>query len=396
MFPPRRSGISSTSGFSAFTLPYILVATCHRRLNSEHPLIRKFLPPPLLELYAWTMAAPPGTTEILVPVPFATSTLPNLVSELYWGNYVTLPDGSVITITVEVQTASSNLPWPSPMSTGVYTTFLQPVAASTTAVAATSAASTTGVDVTSATTSQSSLPSSVDNTATASTIVSSAPAASSSRASTSSSASSKPTHVSTGSGGLSSGATAGIAIACAVVGIALGAIAAFLLTGRRRQRHNQPEYVPMEYGVGIEKGIPPTSPAKYDGFSLEQYLLDAKPDTDIAAEMKNLTALIQQHVENNYHLRPVQQTSGALAQVLAHLGIPESGLYTPSHLASLALEPRNRYQALQHIITRVTFDSLSISGNSALSLLPGFVPVFANAIPPVEQHRGSSEGTEDK
>ncbi|KAK9777746.1 hypothetical protein AB5N19_04458 [Seiridium cardinale] len=194
-----------------------------------------------------------------------------------------------------------------------------------------------------------------------------------------------------GNSGVSPGATAGIAIGCVVLGLAIGALAAYLFLRRRQKTRPQPEYVPMEYGMGREKGLSAAPPVESSGLALDQYLLDSKPDAEIAGEMRNLAALIQQHVENNYHLRPVQQSASTLAQVLMNLGIPQTGALNCSNLASLALDPRTRSLALRHVIAKVTFESATLFGNSPLSLLPAFVPAFSRAVPPVEQHRGSTE-----
>jgi hypothetical protein len=152
----------------------------------------------------------------------------------------------------------------------------------------------------------------------------------------------------------------------------------------------------MGYVDNGGKVLSATSTAASSGsFSLDQYLLDSKPDAEIAGEMRNLSALIQQHVENKYHLRVIQQSEAALAQTLMNLGIPQTGALNCTHLASLTVEPRTRHLALQHVIAKVTFESTTIFGKSAISLLPAFVPAFERSLPPVEQHRGSSEGKDN-
>ncbi|ORY68542.1 uncharacterized protein BCR38DRAFT_472079 [Pseudomassariella vexata] len=187
--------------------------------------------------------------------------------------------------------------------------------------------------------------------------------------------------------GVRSGAAAGIGIGCAVAGLVIGALVAFFLR-RRQRKQRQPENLPMEYD-GKEKDFP-NVPVAGD-VRLDQFLLDSKPDRDLTTELRSLSDLIQQHVESNYHLEPVQRSPNALAPALANLGISRTGGLTTSHLAALALDPRTRYPALQHVIARATFESTALQSDSSISLLPEFTGSFAHAVPPVEPHRGSSE-----
>lgn len=147
----------------------------------------------------------------------------------------------------------------------------------------------------------------------------------------------------------------------------------------------------MEYAAAQRKGSPPSIPAADDAFALDHFLLDSRPDAEISSEMRNLTILIQQHVEDNYHLRPVAQSTGVLARELQNLGLSEEGTFAASRLASLSVDPRTRYAALRHILSRVIFDSTTLGG-SAISLLPAAVPAFMKEMPPVEQHTGNAEG----
>lgn len=189
--------------------------------------------------------------------------------------------------------------------------------------------------------------------------------------------------------GLGSGAIAGIAIGCVIAGLIIGAVAALCLLRRRQDKHTVPEYLPMKYSSG-EKVLP-LAPVS-DKLQLDQFLLDSKPDADIAAELQSLGQLIQQHVENNYHLQPVQRSPNVLAQTLVQLGLYEQDSSAAISLASLAVDPRTRWAALQHVISRVTFASSSLDGHSPISLLPPFSGAFVQTLPPIESHRGSSEG----
>ncbi|KAK7756240.1 hypothetical protein SLS62_001834 [Diatrype stigma] len=145
----------------------------------------------------------------------------------------------------------------------------------------------------------------------------------------------------------------------------------------------------MQYSPG-EKALP-VGPVP-DRLQLDQFLLESKPDADIAAELRSLGQLIQQHVENQYHIQPVQTSPSALAPALVDLGLmDERDPSAAVSLASLAIDTRTRWAALQHIISRVTFASISLDGHSPVSLLPPFAGAFVRSLPPIESHRGSSE-----
>ncbi len=189
--------------------------------------------------------------------------------------------------------------------------------------------------------------------------------------------------------GLCAGATAGIAVGCAIVGLVIGVILAFFLFRRKSRRRPQSDYMAMQYHP---QGKDPPVAATPDKLQLDQFLLDPKPDNDITSELRSLGQLIQQHVENNYHLQPVQGNLNALAQALADLGLVQQYPSAAVSLASLALDPGTRWATLQHVISRVTFSSLALDGPPPISLLPSFAGEFIRSLPPVENYRGRSEG----
>ncbi|CAJ2506692.1 Uu.00g078780.m01.CDS01 [Anthostomella pinea] len=195
---------------------------------------------------------------------------------------------------------------------------------------------------------------------------------------------------STSSPGLSNGAIAGIAVASAVAGGLLGLAIAFLLFRRRKGTGRPVQYTSVEY-AGPEKGSPSVSGA--DPLRLNEFLLDAKPDGEIGAELRSLAHLIQQHVENNYHLQPVSN-SDMLIHSLTKLGLDQYPSMTANRLAALAMDPSTRYLAIQHVIATVTFASISMDGISPVSLLPPTVAVFYSMIPPTENYRGSRQAVE--
>ncbi|KAI0016116.1 hypothetical protein F4780DRAFT_773103 [Xylariomycetidae sp. FL0641] len=198
-----------------------------------------------------------------------------------------------------------------------------------------------------------------------------------------------PTPIPHDQSGLGNGAIAGIAIATAVLGAIIGA-AIVLLLKRRKRHHAQPEYLSMEFG-GKEKGN--SSGMASDRLRLNDFLLDAKPDSQIGSELRSLGHLIQQHVETNYHLQPIQ-TPNALVQSLSRLGLDRDASISAKQLAVLAEDPRTRHHAIQHVLSKAIFSSTSLSGSSPVSLLPPPIAAFHSMIPPTENHRGSRQAAE--
>jgi hypothetical protein len=182
------------------------------------------------------------------------------------------------------------------------------------------------------------------------------------------------------SSGISTGAIAGAAVGCLIAGLLLGFAAAFFLLRRRKQAEQN--------GAGTSDDgkayYTAPSPAAETKVQLDKFLLDSSPDKEIASELRSLGTLIQQHVENNYHLQPVQEDPRVLAASLAQLGVVNGGSLAPDALAQLALEPNTRQVALQHVISQVLFTSVDVSSRSALSMLPAPLAAFLRSIPPKE------------
>lgn len=203
--------------------------------------------------------------------------------------------------------------------------------------------------------------------------------------------------VATTSNGLSTGAVAGIAVGCAVAGLVIGMLMAFLLLKRRTKSHSEPELVDTRAeGKSFDSRALTASPVEplSTVSDLDQFLLAPKPDRELAGELQSLGHLIQQHVEDNYHLFPVKQSIGSLGQALAELGLVVDGK-TPSgtaKLAEMAANPLTRHVALQHVISRVIFDSLAAKSTSRLSMLPLAVSSLVREMPPCEKHLGSPQG----
>ncbi|KAI1074331.1 hypothetical protein F5B20DRAFT_563804 [Whalleya microplaca] len=188
--------------------------------------------------------------------------------------------------------------------------------------------------------------------------------------------------------GLNRGAIAGIAVACAVVGVLIGVGIAYSLLQRWKRHDVHPEYVSVNY-VGREKDLP--AGFTVDKLQLNQFLLEPRPDTEIGTELRSLGYLIQQHVENNYHLQPVHRNANDLANVLTYLGLNQ---VIAVQLGSMALVPNRRYSILKHVIMKVAFASVTLGEASPITLLPPLLSSFPSMIPPIESHRGNPEAVD--
>lgn len=114
-------------------------------------------------------------------------------------------------------------------------------------------------------------------------------------------------------------------------------------------------------------------------------------------------------MEDHYHFdEEVVEDETLLVTALMELGLVagndddaqnRKGVFLPSAetLVKLALDPDTRQAALQHVIARVIFDSLSMqptgkTKGKKVSLLPPCVSVLVDAMPPCEKHMGNPDG----
>ncbi|KAI8960399.1 hypothetical protein F5Y11DRAFT_268381 [Daldinia sp. FL1419] len=197
-----------------------------------------------------------------------------------------------------------------------------------------------------------------------------------------------PSAESNNNSGLSAGAVAGIAIACAIAGLILGVLAGVFIFRQRKRRGSGDRSHEGEYD-GQDK--PLQSFVSTDRLQLDQFLIDPTPDAEIRTELRSLSQLLQQHVENNYHNMPVSRNVDALSAELVRLGVGQNDALPADRLASLALSPRSRYGAIQHIIASVAFASVTLDGNSPICLLPQPISSFVSLMPETENFRGNPD-----
>ncbi|KAL7766152.1 hypothetical protein ACKLNR_004068 [Fusarium oxysporum f. sp. zingiberi] len=180
--------------------------------------------------------------------------------------------------------------------------------------------------------------------------------------------------------GLKGGPVAGVAIGCLIAGLALGSIAAFLLLRRRRRVKPANEgfvLADQKYTEPKDGTQVIVSSSRHDA-ELSQFLLEATPDKDLQAELRSLSELIYQHVENYYRRPQVQADAAEVAQSLTNIGYsPEASGLQADTVAAICLSPKTSQVGLRHVLSHVIFRSLDFSSGSSLSMLPLAVATMA-------------------
>ncbi|KAK0628495.1 hypothetical protein B0T17DRAFT_505165 [Bombardia bombarda] len=211
--------------------------------------------------------------------------------------------------------------------------------------------------------------------------------------------------------GLSKGAIIGIGVGSFILGILLGwaaAAACFFFANRRRQN---PESESPVHDKPESPFLPPMPPPKtsinssgdaaasaraaiaaHDGRTIsipDAYLLPATDDAEITSELSVLGGYIRDHVQNNYHLQPVQYNAAYVSQSLAGLGLSEKDR---SRITSLSADPQTRYAAIRHLLALSIFSALDIRSANSDSLLPSGVAAFLGSLP---ANRTKTLGSQD-
>lgn len=190
--------------------------------------------------------------------------------------------------------------------------------------------------------------------------------------------------------GISVGAIAGAAVGSLVAGLFIGLLGAWFLFRRRSKQPasgRQLEASEESHGAGHTSlneaksaAFITTQPGDTQA-QLSQFLLDGVADQEIASELQSLGVLIYQHVENYYHLRPVQSNASDLEPFLSALGFEHNSGLAPDSVAALCIEPRTRQTGLRHVISHVVLRSIDVQSSSQLSMFPAPVATFLRSVP---------------
>lgn len=130
---------------------------------------------------------------------------------------------------------------------------------------------------------------------------------------------------------------------------------------------------------------------------LDQLLSVPTPNKELEEKLESVGKLIQQHVEGmGHYIIHRQIPTGPLSMVLWDLGLRDGpvGSTMPSlhQLESMVVDPNKRITALQHVIARLIFGSLSIPFNGTISMLPPGVSSVVQEIPRRQMDKGDLEG----
>ncbi|EXL90857.1 hypothetical protein FOIG_15960 [Fusarium odoratissimum NRRL 54006] len=185
------------------------------------------------------------------------------------------------------------------------------------------------------------------------------------------------------------GAVAGIAIGCLFAGIFVGICFAWLLPRftKRRPRHRRAIRI-----VRAPKNPDTDSPGSMEStdnkIKVENFILQATPDREVVGMLQRLEVIMEQHIENHYHVKPVDIGVSVLAEQLTNLGISQdSSGFEAEAVAKWCLHPTSRRLALQHVVSHVLFNSIDCNSRNGISLLPGPAISFLRSIPPIDKSR---------
>ncbi|EAA35133.1 hypothetical protein GE21DRAFT_1884 [Neurospora crassa] len=209
------------------------------------------------------------------------------------------------------------------------------------------------------------------------------------------------------------GAIAGAAIGAALLGLMVGAlIGYFCLSAKRRKRQDTVD--PDNEGTAMTTFLPPASLPKErlsskssvrneallsstgttgGGSSSINNVLsgigihEGASDEEIKSELSALGYLLQEHVQNNYHLDPLDGSRNEVFKLNQALADPAFGLDNRTHalILKLSQDPQTRFPAIRHFLALTIFPALDLhhvrTHPGSVSLLPRQVTSFLESIP---------------
>ncbi|KAH7153710.1 hypothetical protein DER46DRAFT_510792 [Fusarium sp. MPI-SDFR-AT-0072] len=195
--------------------------------------------------------------------------------------------------------------------------------------------------------------------------------------------------VNKGNNQIEPGAVAGIAIGCLFAGIFVGICFAWLLQRftKRRPRHRRAIRI-----VRAPKNPDTDSPGSMESsdnkIKVENLILQATPDREVVGMLQRLEVIMEQHIENYYHVKPIDIGVSILAEQLTNLGISQdSSGFEAEAVAKWCLHPSSRRLALQHVVSHVIFNSIDCNSRNGISLLPGPAINFLRSIRSIDKSR---------
>jgi hypothetical protein len=125
---------------------------------------------------------------------------------------------------------------------------------------------------------------------------------------------------------------------------------------------------------------------------LDRALLEPVPSSDIGMDMNAIGSQILQHVDNNYHLKPVDKLPASFTEALIATHYSSFTGISIEQLGPLLLNVQTRRSAIRHLISYFIFSRIALTCDVDTSLLPSHIIAFLRQIPPPERTSGSREG----
>jgi hypothetical protein len=191
--------------------------------------------------------------------------------------------------------------------------------------------------------------------------------------------------------GLKGGAVAGVAIGILIVGIALGALAMFLLCGRRNRKRgasgsdaSTPIYMGAYAGEKQHAGESLSLPLDSAAAVIERNMGDPVSDKDLTDEYTKIDQKINNHVVSFYSKGQVP-TDGAAAQTISNLLGSGSG-FSGATVTALLANPQTRLILLRYAIARTLISRMDFESAPESSLLPAGVANSISGMPKVQHN----------
>jgi hypothetical protein len=126
--------------------------------------------------------------------------------------------------------------------------------------------------------------------------------------------------------------------------------------------------------------------------NINRVLLEPVSSGDIKSEMLAIGSQIVQHVDNNYHLKPVDSLPASFTENLIQECYSAFTGISIEQLGKLLRNVQTRHAAIRHLISYFIFSRIALTSDFENSLLPGHIIAFLRRIPPPERTSGSREG----
>jgi hypothetical protein len=190
------------------------------------------------------------------------------------------------------------------------------------------------------------------------------------------------------------GAVVGIAIGCLVAGLIIGIYCAWLLRRFTKSRSRRGRTIRIVHTPKNPDNDSPGSIESSDNkIKVENFILQATPDREVVGMLRQLEVIIEQHIENYYHVEPMDISASVLAEQLTNMGVSQDSLgFEAEAVAEWCLQPASRRLALQHVLSHVLFSSIDCNSRKRISLLPGPAINFLRSIRPVDKSREDFNG----